>query len=66
MEDLGVDGTTIFKYIFKKNEMGGSCSTYGRNGGAYRDSWGRPEEMRLLGIPRRKWEYKIKMDLQGK
>ena len=32
--------------------------------GAYRDLVGKPEENRLLGKPRRRWEDNIKMDLQ--
>ena len=26
--------------------------------------WGKPEGKRLLGRPRRRWEYNIKMDLE--
>ncbi|KAJ4426803.1 hypothetical protein ANN_26602, partial [Periplaneta americana] len=42
--------------------MGRACSTYGRN--AYRVLVGRPEGIRPLGRPRRKWEDNIKIDLR--
>jgi hypothetical protein len=45
--------------------MGGACSTYGERRGLYRVYVGKPEGKRLLGRPRRRWEYNIKMDLQG-
>jgi len=32
--------------------------------GAYRVLVRRPEEKKLLGIPRRRWKYSIKMDIQ--
>jgi hypothetical protein len=32
----------------------------------YRSLVGKPEKKRPLGIPRRRWEYNIKMDLRGK
>jgi hypothetical protein len=32
--------------------------------GAYRVLVGKPEEKRQLGIPRRRWEYNIKLDFQ--
>ena len=41
----------------EKNEVGGSCSTYGK-------SCGEPEGKRTLGRPRHRWEDNIKMDLQ--
>jgi hypothetical protein len=40
-------------------EMGGECSTYGRGIiyiYIYRGLVGKPEEKRLLGRPRRRWE----------
>jgi hypothetical protein len=43
--------------------MGGACRTYGESRGAYRVIVGKPEVRRPLGIPRRRWEYNIKMDL---
>ena len=33
-------------------------------GGVYRVLVGKPEEKRLMGRPRRRWEDNIKMDLQ--
>jgi len=42
------------------NEMGGACSTYGRE---ERVLLGKSEEKRPLGRPRFKWEDNIKMDL---
>jgi len=44
--------------------MGGTCSTYGERRGVYRFLVGRPEGMKPLGRPRRRWEDNIKMDLQ--
>jgi hypothetical protein len=43
------------------NEMGGACSTYGRE---ERVLLGKPEEKRPLGRPRLRWEDNIKMDIQ--
>jgi hypothetical protein len=48
----------------KKNEMGGVCSTDGKERGVYRVLVGKPEGKRPLGKPRRRWEDNIKMDLQ--
>ena len=48
----------------EKNEMGGACSVYGWRRGVYRALVGKPEGKRPLGIPRRRWEDNIKMDLQ--
>ena len=43
--------------------MGGECSTYG--GEVYTGfCWGKLDGKRPLGIPRRRWEVNIKMDLQ--
>jgi hypothetical protein len=42
--------------------MGGACGAHG--GGAYNILVGRPEGMRPLGRPRRRWEDNIKMDLR--
>jgi hypothetical protein len=36
----------------------------GEGRGVYRVLVGKPEGKRLLGRPRRRWEYNIKMDLQ--
>jgi hypothetical protein len=36
----------------------------GEERGVYRALVGKPEEKRLLGRPRRRWEDNIKMDLQ--
>jgi hypothetical protein len=47
-----------------KNEMGGSCNTYGERRDIYRILLGKPEGKRPLGRHRRRWEYSNKMDLQ--
>jgi hypothetical protein len=44
----------------EKNEMDGA----GKGRGLYRVLVGKPEGKRPLGIPRRRWEDNIKMDLQ--
>jgi hypothetical protein len=48
----------------KKTKMGMACSTYGERIGTYRILVGKPEGRRPLGIPRRRWEGNIKIDLQ--
>jgi hypothetical protein len=53
----------LFGCQIEKNEMDGACSTYGERGGACRVLVGKPEEKRLLGRRRRKWEDNITMDL---
>ena len=47
----------------EKNEMGGTCSTYGMRRGEYRVLVGNPERKRPLVRPRHRWEDNIKMDL---
>jgi hypothetical protein len=44
--------------------MGGACNAYGGEEGVYRVSVGKPEGMKLLGTPRRRWDDNIKIDLQ--
>jgi hypothetical protein len=48
----------------EKNEMGVACSAYGEKTDVYRILVGKPEGKRPLGRPRRRWEDKIKLDLQ--
>ena len=52
----------LFGDKIEKNEVGGACSPYGGNG-EYRALVGKLEGKRQLGIPRRRWEDNIKMDL---
>ena len=59
LNDLYSSGDQI-----EKNEMGGACSTYGGERGAYRVLVGKYEGRRALGRPRLRWEDNIKMDLQ--
>jgi hypothetical protein len=47
----------------KADEMGRGCSTIGEKN-EYRIVVGNPEGKRLLGIPRRRWVDKVKMDLK--
>ena len=42
----------------------GQVARMGEGKGVYRVLLGEPEGKRLLGKPRRRWEYDIKMDLQ--
>jgi hypothetical protein len=44
--------------------MGGACSRYGGGERCAQGSVGKPLGKRPLGRPRRRWEDKIKMDLQ--
>ena len=44
--------------------MGRACSAYGDRRDVYRVLVGKPEGMRPLGRPRRRWEDNIKMDLK--
>jgi hypothetical protein len=44
--------------------MGGACGAYGEESGVHRLLVGKPEGKRPLGIPRRRWEYNVKMDLE--
>jgi len=44
--------------------MGGACSAYRRVMWCVQSFGGKPEGIRPLGRPRRRWEYNIKMDLQ--
>ena len=44
--------------------MGGACRAYGERRGMYRDLVGKPVGNRPFGRLRRRWEDKIKMDLQ--
>jgi hypothetical protein len=42
----------------------GNVALMGESRGLYRVLVGKPEGKRPLGTPRRRWEYKIKMNLQ--
>jgi len=44
--------------------MGGACSTYGEKRGTYGVLVGKPEEMRPLGRPRRRWYDNTKIAFQ--
>ena len=44
--------------------MGGACSTYGGEDMCIQSFGGKPKGERSLGIPRRRWEDNIKMNLQ--
>jgi hypothetical protein len=51
-------------HLIRENEIGSVCSTYGERRSVYRVLVGKPEGKRSLGIPMRKWEDNIKMDLE--
>jgi len=55
---------TAHTILFEKNEMDGACSVCGREERRLQCLVGKPEGKRPLGIPRRRWEDNIKMDLQ--
>jgi hypothetical protein len=44
--------------------VGWTCGTHGEGRSVYRVLVGRPEDKRLLGRSRRRWENNIKMDLR--
>ena len=44
--------------------MGGACGAYGLGRVVHRVLVGKPEGKRQMGIPRRRWEDNIKMDIQ--
>jgi hypothetical protein len=44
--------------------MGGECSVHGEMRNACKILFGKPEDRRPLGRPRRKWEDNINMDLR--
>jgi hypothetical protein len=44
--------------------VGGTCGTHGGGRGVYKVLAGRPEGKRPLGMPRRRWEDNIMMDLK--
>ena len=48
----------------EKNVRSGASSTYGEKRGAYRVLVGKPERKRPLRRPWRRWDDRIKMDLQ--
>ena len=50
--------------LFKRNEMGGSCSTYGRRSGAYRVLVEGQEKRRPLRRGKRRFEGNIKVELK--
>jgi hypothetical protein len=47
----------------KEDEMGWTCSTYGRDKNEYKILIGKPEGNNRLGRTRRRWEHNIRMDL---
>ena len=64
LEDPGVDGSIILRWIFR----GGMCGYVARVGDrrdAYRLLVWKPEGKSPRGRPRRRWEDNIKMDLQS-
>jgi hypothetical protein len=48
----------------EKNEVDGTCSTYGKRGGVYRVLVWKPDGKRLLGRSSLRWEDNPKMDLK--
>jgi hypothetical protein len=48
----------------EKNEMGEECSTFRGEERCVQGVVGKPERMRPLGKPRRRWKNNIKMDLE--
>ena len=41
----------------------GHAKRMGQQRGVYRVSVGKPDRKRLLGLPRRRWEDKVKVDI---
>jgi hypothetical protein len=50
--------------LYKINEMGGACSTYGGEEKCMQNFVGKPEVKMPFGRSRSRWEGIIKMDLQ--
>jgi hypothetical protein len=48
-----------------EDEMDRDSSTHGEKRNTYRSLVGRPGGKGELGIPRRRWEYNVKMDLRA-
>jgi hypothetical protein len=53
-----------YNYQVREDEMGGACSTNGREEECIRILVGKLERKRLLGRPRHRWEDNIRMDLR--
>jgi hypothetical protein len=47
-----------------EDEIGTACNTHGEKSNAYKILVGKPEGKKLLGRPRCRWVYNIKMDLR--
>ena len=54
----------VIRVIKPRMRSSGNAARIGERGGAYRVLVGKPEEMRRVKKPRRRWEDNIKMDLQ--
>ena len=50
--------------LFKKNEVGSVCGTFGNQEKCIQGFGGEPEQMGPLGRHRGKWENTIEMDLE--
>jgi len=55
---------TPHQILFKLEEMGWACGTYGKTGEVRREFGGKTPGEELLGKSRRRWKYNIKMDFQ--
>jgi hypothetical protein len=65
-ELYGVVLLTNIIWVMKSRRMrwAGHVACMGKRKGAYRVLMGKPEGKRSLGIPRHRWEYNTKLDLQ--
>jgi hypothetical protein len=64
LNDLYSSPNIIWVIKSRRMRWAGHLARMGERRGAYRILLGRPEGRRPLGRHRRKWEYKIKMDLR--
>jgi hypothetical protein len=62
LHDLYFSPSIIRIIQVEEDEMGGPCSTNGREEETYRLLMGKPEKKRPLGRPRRRWVDNIRMD----
>jgi hypothetical protein len=64
LNDLSSSPNIVRVIKSRKMRWAGYVARMGEGRGVYRILVGKPEGIRRLGRPRRRWKYNIKMDLQ--